>query len=158
MGILSSSRGLRRVILPRKSPEEVVSFLNELGEAKASCYFIDGSLGDLPRRLKSYLAGEPMDFPDSLDLAGTTDFQRSVWQIVRTIPYAKTKNYAWVASQLGLGKSARSVGQALARNPLPIVVPCHRVIGSDGSLGGFSGGAEMKRYLLSLEAGGIGRL
>ena len=150
MGIVSSPAGLRKVILPQESKEAVLS------QVKGWDYPAEGgdaaSFGDLPQRLKRYLEGEPIDFPGKLDLAGATCFQQSVWQITRTIPYGETRSYAWVASQLGLPKAARAVGQALARNPLPIVIPCHRVIRSDGSLGGFSGCVEMKRYLLHLEA------
>ena len=92
-----------------------------------------------------------MDFPDKLDLARATRFQQDVWQITRTIPYGETRSYAWVAGQLGLPMAVRAVGQALARNPLPIIIPCHRVVGSHGGLGGFRGGLEMKRHLLNLE-------
>ena len=86
-----------------------------------------------------------------LDLGDITRFQQSVWQVVRTIPYGETRSYGWVADKLGLPKAARGVGQALARNPLPIVIPCHRVIGNNGSLGGFGGGVEVKEFLLRLE-------
>ena len=149
MGILSSPQGLRRIILPLRTREEVIS------QAKAHDYtaesYTSDTPGDLPQRLKRYLAGEQVDFPDRLDLAGATHFQQSVWQVVQAIPYGETKSYAWVASRLGSTKFARAVGQALAKNPLPIIIPCHRVISSDGSLGGFSGDLEVKRYLLCLE-------
>ena len=149
VGVVGSPGGLRRVILPQASKEAVISRVEGWG-----CPFESGdfaSFGDLPRRLKCYLEGEPVDFTDKLDLAGATRFQQSVWHMTRTIPYAETRSYAWVASQLGLPGAARAVGQALGRNPLPIVVPCHRVIGSDGGLVGFGGGVEMKEYLLRLE-------
>ena len=71
--------------------------------------------------------------------------------MVRTIPYGETRSYGWVASHLGLPKAARAVGQALGRNPLPIIIPCHRVISSDGGLGGFGGGLGLKESLLRLE-------
>ncbi len=151
MGVVSSPAGLRKVTLPQESREAV------LGQVKGWDYSVEGgdfaSLGDLPQRLRRYLEGEPVDFPDRLDLAGATRFQQRVWRIAQTIPYGETRSYAWVASYLGLPKAARAVGQALGRNPLPIVIPCHRVIGSDGSLVGFGGGLEMKRRLLCLEAG-----
>jgi methylated-DNA-[protein]-cysteine S-methyltransferase len=150
MGVVSSPRGLKRVILPQKSKEVVLSQI--IGWDYAAEDYDPASFGDLPERLRIYLEGKPVDFPDKLDLAGATCFQKSVWRVVRTIPYRGTKSYGWVASQLDLPQAARAVGQALARNPLPIVIPCHRVIGSDGSLGGFSGGVETKKYLLRLEA------
>ena len=149
MGVVGSPDGLRRVILPQESKEAVVSQVGGREYAFESRDF--ASFGDLPQRLKRYLEAEPADFPDKLDLAGTTRFQQSVWQITRAIPYGETRSYVWVASQLGLPKAARAVGQALGRNPVPIVVPCHRVIGSDGGLVGFGGGVETKKYLLHLE-------
>ena len=149
MGVVGSPGGLRRVILPQESKEAVASQVGGREYAFESCDF--ASFGDLPQRLKRYLEGEPVNFPEKLDLAGTTRFQQSVWQIARAIPYAETRSYAWVAGQLGLPRAARAVGQALGRNPVPIVVPCHRVIGSDSSLVGFGAGVEMKQRLLRLE-------
>jgi len=75
-----------------------------------------------------------------------------VWQLTRLIPYGETRSYTWVAEQLGKAGAVRAVGQALARNPLPIIVPCHRVVAKDGKLGGYSGGVEKKDYLLRLES------
>jgi len=74
-----------------------------------------------------------------------------VWQATRLIPYGETRSYLWVAVQIGKPGAARAVGQALGRNPLPVIIPCHRVIASDGGLGGFTGGLVMKRRLLELE-------
>jgi len=149
MGIAGSTRGLRKVILPQKTKEEA------LDQARRRHCLIAGSdnaaFGDLPWRLGQYLAGELVVFPDRLDLVGVSHFQQSVWRVTRTISYGETRSYAWVASQLSLPKASRAVGQALAGNPLPIVIPCHRVISSDGTLGGFSGGVEMKKLLLRLE-------
>jgi len=104
------------------------------------------------KRLRTYIAGQRATFPDELDLSPATAFQREVWQITRLIPYGETRSYSWVAEQLGQAGAVRAVGQALARNPLPIIIPCHRVVAKNGKLGGYSGGIEMKRYLLSLEA------
>ncbi len=149
MGIMSSPNGLRMVILPQKNKEAVLGQLMNYAcpaEEKTSVLF-----GDLPHRLRRYLEGEPVDFPDKLDLVGASHFQRKVWQTVRAIPYGETRSYGWVANELDLPKAARGVGQALARNPLPIVIPCHRVISSNGSLGGYSGGVEIKELLLRLE-------
>lgn len=149
MGIVGSTYGLKRVILPQKSKEAVLYQVMNYGcvaEDQVIALF-----GDLPHRLKQYLGGGPVDFPDRLDLGKTTRFQQKVWQLVRTIPYGETRSYGWAASRLGLPKAARAIGQALGRNPLPIIIPCHRVINSDGRLGGFGGGLELKESLLRLE-------
>jgi len=86
-----------------------------------------------------------------IDLSKYTPFQRKVWEVVQTIPYGETRSYKWVAERIGNPRAVRAVGQALKRNPLPGIVPCHRVICSDGSLGGFSQGLKMKRELLRSE-------
>ncbi len=148
MGIVGSPRGLNKVVLPRKSKKAVlVQFNNE-------CDLVEDSyclcFGDLHERLIRYMAGEPLDFPDDLDLEKATLFQQRVWRMVQTIPYGQTRSYSWVANQLGC-RAYRAVGQALGKNPVPIVVPCHRVIRSDGSLGGFTGGLDIKKHLLYLE-------
>ncbi len=98
------------------------------------------------------MAGHKVAFPDALDLSAATSFQRQVWQITRLIPYGETRSYSWLAEQLGKAGAVRAVGQALGRNPLPIIIPCHRVVAKDGQLGGYTGGVEIKRYLLNLEA------
>ncbi len=103
-------------------------------------------------RLKGYFSGHKVAFPDELDLSGATAFQCEVWRITRLIPYGETRSYAWVAGQIKRLEAVRAVGQSLGKNPLPVVIPCHRVVASDGKLGGFSGGVEMKRQLLCLEA------
>ena len=151
MGVVGSPNGLRRVILPQESKEAVASQVEDWDRPAQDDD--SESIGDLPHRLKRYLGGELVDFLDKLDLAGTTRFQQRVWQITRAVPYGETRSYGWVAARLGSPKAARAVGQALGRNPLPIVIPCHRVIGSDGGLTGFGGGMGMKKYLLRLEAG-----
>ncbi len=105
----------------------------------------------LIERLHAYFNGSRVTFPDKLDLSAATPFQAMVWEITRLIPYGETRSYRWVAEQIGQPAAVRAVGQALARNPLPIIIPCHRVIGSNGTLGGFSGGLVMKQKLLRLE-------
>jgi len=107
---------------------------------------------DLAERLRVYFGGHKVTFPDRLDLPGATAFQREVWETTRLIPYGETRSYTWVAEQIKKMGAARAVGLALSRNPLPIIIPCHRVVASDGKLSGFSGGVEMKKQLLSLEA------
>lgn len=104
------------------------------------------------RQLSEYFAGERRDFDLPLDLGGT-DFQRSVWETLLTIPYGETWSYADVANRLGKPTATRAVGAANGQNPIPIVGPCHRVIGKNGSLTGFGGGLPLKEKLLALESG-----
>ena len=101
-------------------------------------------------QLDEYFAGKRRAFDLPLSPAGT-EFQRSVWTALATIPYGETISYAQLASRVGRPTAMRAVGAANGRNPLPIVLPCHRVIGADGSLTGFGGGLPTKQYLLKLE-------
>jgi len=108
-------------------------------------------LGDLPERLRRYLAGERVDFPQALDLTAGTPFQQQVWQTLLRIPAGETRSYGWVAAAIGRPRAARAVGQAVGANPINIIIPCHRVVGSDGSLTGYGGGLPLKQRLLDLE-------
>ncbi len=101
-------------------------------------------------QLRAYFAGELKQFDLSLAPAGT-DFQRKVWSALQGIPYGETRSYGELATEVGNGKASRAVGAANGRNPIPVIIPCHRVVGSDGSLTGFGGGLETKQRLLALE-------
>ena len=101
-------------------------------------------------QLEAYFAGERTDFDLNLDLVGT-DFQRRVWAALLTIPYGETRSYGEIARQIGSPGASRAVGLANGHNPIGIIVPCHRVIGSNGSLTGYGGGLDRKRALLALE-------
>ncbi len=149
IAILGSERGLVRVTLPRHSAQEAFKLLGEMAK---SATLSPERFSDIAKHLKAYFDGYKVLFPDELDLSGATPFQRVVWQMTRLIPYGETRSYGWLAKKIGKPGALRAVGQALGRNPLPIITPCHRVIGSDGKLGGFSDGVEMKRRLLHLEA------
>jgi methylated-DNA-[protein]-cysteine S-methyltransferase len=108
-------------------------------------------LDEAARQLDAYFEGELVAFDLPLELQGT-DFQRQCWLALATIPYGQTVSYGEQARRLGLGSdAARAVGAANGQNPLPIVLPCHRVIGANGSLTGFGGGLETKRFLLEHE-------
>jgi O-6-methylguanine DNA methyltransferase len=107
--------------------------------------------------IRAYLAGGREPFGHRLDLEGSTEFNRRVLEVVRKIPYGTLRTYKWVAQQIGAPRATRPVGQALSRNPVPIVVPCHRVVNSDGTIGGYSGGGpDMKRRLIGIETGQVG--
>src|SRR5215467_1537123 len=101
-------------------------------------------------QLHAYFRGELRDFTCKLDLAGT-EFQKKCWKALLRIPYGKTRSYADVAREVGSPKAFRAVGQANHNNPIAIIVPCHRVITSSGTLGGYGGGLHVKRQLLDME-------
>jgi methylated-DNA-[protein]-cysteine S-methyltransferase len=111
----------------------------------------NGVLADAAAQLKAFFAGERRSFDVELEPYGT-QFQLRVWRALEEIPYGHTAGYGEVAWRVGNPKAARAVGLASARNPIAVVVPCHRVIGANGSLTGYAGGLESKRYLLDLEA------
>lgn len=110
----------------------------------------DTAFAAVVEQLDAYFAGERTTFDLALELAGT-DFQRRVWAALLTIPYGETRSYGQLASQIGTPSASRAVGLANGRNPVSIIVPCHRVIGSNGKLTGYGGGLDRKRALLDLE-------
>jgi len=107
-------------------------------------------LAEAEKQISEYLAGTLKEFSLPIELRGT-EFQKKVWGALREIPYGETRSYGWVAERIGKPKAVRAVGGANHRNPVMIVVPCHRCIGKDGSLIGFGGGLPMKEALLDLE-------
>lgn len=147
VGIAGSSKGISRVTLPQGC----------LADARAELGLNDGHAQDkeafesLKSGLISFLKGERINFNEELDMSSATEFQRRVWEETRKIPYGRTISYSELAEKIGKPKAVRAVGSALGANPFPMVVPCHRVISKDGSLGGFSGGIERKAQLLTIE-------
>ena len=105
------------------------------------------------RQLADYFAGQLTEFDLPLAPAGT-DFQRRVWAALQTIPYGQTWSYAQLAEKIGNASAVRAVGLANGKNPIAVVIPCHRVIGADGSLTGYGGGLDRKRFLIDLESSG----
>ena len=127
-----------------------IEFEGRHGHSAADHEVCDPVLSSCASQLEEYFAGER----DTFDLplaAGGTDFQRAVWAALADIPYGELRSYRDIAEAIDNPAAVRAVGAANGRNPLPIVVPCHRVIGSDGSLTGFAGGLEAKTRLLQLE-------
>jgi methylated-DNA-[protein]-cysteine S-methyltransferase len=110
----------------------------------------DSAFTDAVAQLNAYFAGELLDFDLKLDLVGT-EFQRRVWKALVTIPYGETRSYGQIAQQIGSAGASRAVGLANGHNPISIIVPCHRVIGANGSLTGYGGGLERKKTLLGME-------
>lgn len=130
---------LSSVIFPNQQPAPS-------GEWKQST----SAFTDTCKQLDLYFAGRLKEFDLQLAPAGT-EFQQSVWRELLNIPYGTTTSYAAIANKIGNIKAVRAVGGANGRNPIPVIIPCHRVIGSDGSLTGFGGGLPTKTFLLNLE-------
>src|SRR5690606_2268210 len=135
----ASEKGIRAVLFDGPSAEPA----RPAGK-KPTC------LTEAKRQLREYFSGRRTRFDLPLDLQGT-DFQLRAWRALRKIPYGRTISYGEQARQLGSPQMARAVGGANGRNPVSIIIPCHRVVGADGTLTGFGGGLEKKRYLLDLE-------
>jgi methylated-DNA-[protein]-cysteine S-methyltransferase len=125
--------------------------LNETTPVPGSESASNPLLRQAAEQLRAYFAGELRRFDLTLDLQGT-EFQKRVWHELLNIPYGETRSYSFVAGAIGAPKGVRAVGAANGRNPIPIVVPCHRVVGANGSLVGYGGGLPLKRLLLDLEA------
>jgi methylated-DNA-[protein]-cysteine S-methyltransferase len=113
-----------------------------------------GILVETERQLNEYFAGKRDEFSIPLDMRGTA-FQKNVWRALQAIPFGKTRSYGEIANQVGRPTASRAVGAANGRNPISIVVPCHRVVGSSGKLTGFAGGLEAKAHLLNLETSSL---
>jgi len=144
--LVASDKGLVAVLWENDKPNRV-----RLGAMMADQrHFI---LLDAERQLEQYFAGDRKTFSVALDMRGTS-FQKNVWEALLAIPFGETRSYGQLAKQLGNSKAMRAVGAANGRNPVSIIVPCHRVIGSSGKLIGFAGGLETKARLLSLEEQG----
>jgi O-6-methylguanine DNA methyltransferase len=152
MGATGSSRGLAAVVLPQPSAEDV---LTQLGAITSSGRQNTGRFAGFAQDVRDYLGGKRVEFRMSCDLSAATPFQRQVWLKAREILYGESRSYSWIAVEIGNSGACRAVGQALGKNPLPIVIPCHRVLTAHGALGGFSGGLDIKRRLLRLEGTGV---
>ena len=146
MGLARSKAGINRVILPQKSHGDVLRLLEPTNARRNKNAF-----ANLIQRLIRYFDGDTVNFAGKLDLNHATVFEKKVWQAAQAITYGQTRSYGWIAKRIGKPNAARAVGQALGRNTCPILIPCHRVISSNGGLGGFSGGIDLKQTLLNLE-------
>jgi methylated-DNA-[protein]-cysteine S-methyltransferase len=145
-----TAKGFRFLCLNRKEWEKRLKDLKE--DTNVELHKNDAAFLPLKKALKKYFSGAEMNFSFPFDLLWGTPFQRRVWNAMRKIPYGQTRSYKWLAQRVGNSRKARAAGQACGSNPLPILIPCHRVIRSDGGLGGFGGGLHIKRKLLKLES------
>ena len=150
MGVSETTKGIDAVVLPKASRQAVRAELRlstaELLEGRMS-----SRLREAQSQLTDYLAGARRSFDLPLDLSRGTSFQQKVWRTLRRVSYSRLRSYQWVAVRVGGRQYARAVGNAVGANPMPIVIPCHRIVAQDASLGGFSGGLPTKRKLLTLE-------
>jgi len=141
--IVASDDGLRAILWPDDDPARVrlTDAVDDPGHPVITAAVA---------QLAEYFAGERTEFDVALDAVGT-DFQRSAWDALRTIPYGTTVSYGEQAERMGDRRKARAVGAANGRNPISIIVPCHRVVGANGALTGFAGGVDTKAWLLAHE-------
>ena len=145
--IASTEKGLCRLDLVRNERDFVRSLSKEFD---ATVVRDDGRFLEMREMLDTYFAGKPIEFEVSFDLRGT-DFQRRVWSEMHKIGYGRTKSYEDIAKAIGRPKAVRAVGNAVGGNPVSLMIPCHRVIRKDGTLGGFGLGLPVKKWLLKLE-------
>lgn len=153
VGLVASARGLRLLTLPSATSEAAWRRIRR-HYPQAEPAPDDPMLLAVAEQVRAYLAGQPLTVTAPLDLQGHMSFELAVWAAASRIPYGQTRTYAWIAEQAGgAAGAAQAAGAALGDNPVPLIIPCHRVIGSDGELHGFAGGLEMKVRLLAMESG-----
>ena len=154
IGMAVSPEGLAGLTLPRESEQAVWDALRSDWPGGIQCG--DELWPELRERLLRYLAGEQVSFEDiPLDLPAGPSFWKRTWESCARIPYGETRSYAELARETGSPRAFRAVGGAMAANPIPIVIPCHRVVGSKGALVGFGGGLDQKQRLLQMESSAI---
>lgn len=141
--MVASDNGLAAILWENDDPKRV--HLENLIENKTHPILLESE-----KQLQAYFAGKRKSFALNLDFHGT-EFQKKVWTALLTIPFGETRSYQQIATQIGNPKASRPVGAANSKNPISIIAPCHRVIGSSGKLTGFAGGLEVKAYLLDFE-------
>lgn len=150
MGLVGSAKGVQRIYLPGLAKEKLRrGILKEFPGAEEGEFFAKKA----QKELREYFSGRRIRFEAPLDLDGATPFQRKVYREMSRIPFGELRSYRWLARRIGKPKALRAVGGANARNRWPVIIPCHRIVGSDGRLTGFSapGGLSLKAALLKLE-------
>ncbi len=152
VGLVASEKGLRQSTLPQASPEECIADLSpEIDDAELD----PDRFAGLADKIERFFSVERVMFDDEeIDVDDATPFHQAAWEACRSIPPGETRSYKWIAMEAGKPLAPRAAGQSMARNRLPIIVPCHRVIASDGSLRGFGKGTtrlDLKQRLLNLE-------
>jgi O-6-methylguanine DNA methyltransferase len=148
IAVLASANGLLKNTLPQETEIKALSMLGVDGSGAVSS---PDMFTGLQKRFIDYFNGIKVAFPDELDFWKATPFQKKVWIAARSIPYGETVSYRRIAEKIDNPKATRAVGGALGKNPLPVIVPCHWVIGINGDLPGFSSGLDVKKRLLEIE-------
>jgi methylated-DNA-[protein]-cysteine S-methyltransferase len=149
MAVAATSRGLARVLLPNEAAALRESVSSPHPDAAA-----EALAARAEREILQYLAGRSVgEFTVPVDLSAAPAFHAKVLRALARVPYGRTVTYGELAARVGRPHGARAVGQAMARNPVPLVIPCHRVVACGGGLGGYGGGLDLKRRLLDLEIG-----
>ncbi|MDO8885714.1 methylated-DNA--[protein]-cysteine S-methyltransferase [Candidatus Oleimmundimicrobium sp.] len=151
--LVFSDKGLTNLILPYSKKEEFeLEFRKKFsGFSKCKVVGFSNEKNCLIRSLLNYFEGQKIKFNYVLDLRGFSEFERKVYNTVSSIPYGELRSYKWVADKIDKSGAYRAVGNVLAKNPIPIVIPCHRIVKNDGKIGGWSGKEGWKRKLLKLE-------
>ena len=145
-----TARGISFLSFSRKEWDGYLKDLRR--DDKIELHKNDVEFFPLKKALRRYFSGEETNFSFPFDILWGTPFRRKVWAEMRKVPYGQTRSYKWLAQKVGSPRKARAVGQACGSNPLPILIPCHRIVREDGGLGGFGGGLHIKRKLLELES------
>ena len=156
IGVAKSDRGIARVTFGAPTDAAVTDRLLNGSHGKRGLHpltpnVLDPELLQAAELLTQYFDGIPVDFDIKLDLSTGTPFQQRAWEVARRIPYGQVRSYGWIAREIGHPNAVRAVGGAMGANPLAIIVPCHRVLRSDGGLGGYASGLHWKRKLLTME-------
>ena len=154
IGLVATPRGVRRTYLPMRAEGELRRQIRrDFAEAVEDKRLMPA----LVKKLKKYVAGEAVAFDETIDWSWAGDFEAAVWKACHRVGFGATTSYGELADAIGCPGAARAVGTALGKNPCPILIPCHRVLKSDGSIGGWSGpgGLDQKRMMLDLEAAAL---
>ena len=147
-GVALTPHGICRIELSIKKESKFIETLKTIYHSPKiqRC-----QLSEITKEFHLYFSGKLKKFTLKVDMGQGTSFQQRVWEKLKAIPFGETRSYQWLATEISQSKACRAVGNANGKNPTPIIIPCHRVIQKNGSLGGFTGGTHLKKYLLELE-------
>lgn len=149
IGLRGFEGRLTRLVLPKPSRDEAKAAL--LAGATHNAVETNLDFSSIVEQVLAYFNGIPVDFECSVELEGASDFEKAVWAAAREVGYGRITSYGSIARRISIPTGARAVGRALGRNRVPLIIPCHRIIRSDGSLGGFADGLDWKQRLLRIE-------